>query len=157
MDAQTIDQEYAKLQTEFQDVAKSVQDLATKMQAAGQAGDANATAWLVDLKTVAQDISDEQTQAKVLLLAIHSFIRNLASAPAAPDPGDDKPPLYAPGHEPAEQPQPQQQVVYRRGGLFGGGMGGPMMGGYMGGGFAQAMEMGAGMSLGATLVNSIFR
>ncbi len=32
-----------------------------------------------------------------------------------------------------------------------------MLGGYMGGGFAQAMEMGAGMSLGATLVNSIFR
>jgi len=36
-------------------------------------------------------------------------------------------------------------------------MGGGMMGGYGGGGFARAMEMGAGMSLGANLLNSIFR
>ena len=163
MDTQTIDQEYEKLETEFADLANTVQGLVTKMQAAEQAGDTNATEWLADMKQVVQDISDEQTQAKVLLLAIHSFIRNLANAQTAddePTPAQDttsdKPPLYAPGHEPPPQSdqQPQQQMGYRRRGFFGGG---PMMGGYMGGGFAQAMEMGAGISLGETLVNSIFR
>jgi hypothetical protein len=41
--------------------------------------------------------------------------------------------------------------------LGGGMMGGGMMGGYFDGGFARAMEMGAGMSLGANLLNGIFR
>ena len=167
MDTQTIDQEYTKLEGEFADVVKTVQALADKLQTAAKAGDQNATEWLGDLKLIVQDISDEQTQAKVLLLAIHSFIRNVANAqadaPSVPAPAaadDDKPPLYAPGHEPPPEPQQQpQQGDYGRGGMMGGGMmmGGPMMGGYMGGGFARAMEMGAGMSIGASLVNSIFR
>jgi len=153
MDTETIDQEYEKLEGEFADIVKTVQGLVEKMQAAEKAGDANATEWLADLKLVVQDISDEQTQAKVLLLAIHAFIRNIASAQADDQAGgqaagDAKPPLFAPGHEPQEQPQQQQQSGYGRRG---------MMGGYMGGGFAQAMEMGAGMSIGASLVNSIFR
>ena len=155
MDTQTIDQEYEKLQIEFADVAKTVQGLAEKLQAAAKAGDANATEWLGDLKVVAQDIGDEQTQATVLLQAIHGFITNVAKAAT-----DDKPPLYAAGQEPpAAQPvQQQQQGFGHRGGLFGGGMrGGGMMGGYMGGGFAQAMEMGAGISLGESLIGSLFR
>jgi hypothetical protein len=42
--------------------------------------------------------------------------------------------------------------------MMGGGMmGGGMMGGYFGGGFARAMEMGAGLSLGESLISSIFR
>ena len=155
MDTQTIDQEYAKLEGEFEDVAKTVHGLAEKMQAAEKAGDANATEWLTDLKQIVQDISDEQTQAKVLLLAIHSFIKNAASE--APE---EKPPLLAPGTQLEEQPPPQQQPVYQQQpGMFGGGMmmGGGMMGGYMGGGFARAMEMGAGLSLGSSLISSIFR
>jgi hypothetical protein len=156
MDTDTIDQEYGKLEGEFEDVVKTVQALADKMQAAEKAGDANATEWIADLKLIVQDISDEQTQAKVLLLAIHAFIKNAASE--APE---QKPPLLAPGTQ-IEEPQ-QQQPVYQRGGMFGGGMmgggmmGGGMMGGYMGGGFARAMEMGAGMSLGSSLISSIFR
>ena len=160
MDTQTIDQEYEKLEGEFEDVAKTVQALAEKMQAAEKAGDANATAWLADLKQIVQDISDEQTQAKVLLLAIHGFIKDAAGAPA------DKPPLLAPGHE-LEEPQQQQPVYQQPGPMMGGGMMGPMMsggmmgggmmGGYFGGGFARAMEMGAGLSLGSSLINSIFR
>ena len=167
MDTQTIDQEYTKLEGEFADIAKTVQGLVDKLQAAEQAGDKNAAEWLDDMKVIVQDISDEQTQAKVLLLAIHAFIRNIASAQAEASDGaassadpSDKPPLYAPGHEPAPEPQQQpQQGSYGRGGMMGGGMmmGGPMMGGYMGGGFARAMEMGAGMSIGASLVNNIFR
>ena len=105
MDAATIDKEFEQLQAEFQDVATTVQGLAAKMQAAEKAGDATATEWLADLKKVAQDIDDEQAQVKSLLLAIHEFIGNAAQAHA-----EEKPPLFAPGHEPAadepaEQPQ----------------------------------------------------
>jgi hypothetical protein len=157
MDTETIDQEYEKLQSEFQDVAKTVQGLAEKMQAAEKAGVGNATAWLADLKQIAVDISDEQTQANALLQAIHGFISNIAQAQT--DASSEKPPLFAPGHEPQEE---QQQSSPQRGGLFGGmlggGMlGGPMMGGYFGGGFARAMEMGAGIGLGQSLIGSIFR
>jgi len=157
MDTQTIDEEFAKLQTEFQDVATTVQTLATKLQTAASAGDANATEWLADLKQVAQDIDDEQTQAKVLLLAVHGLISNAVQAEA---PATDHPPLYAPGQEPQQQQQPAGP--YRQpgllGGMMGGGMmGGGMMGGYMGGGFARAMEMGAGIGLGQSLISGIFR
>ncbi len=157
MDTQTIDQEYGKLQTEFQEVAATVKGLADKLQAAQAAGDTNAAAWLTDLELIAKDIDEEQTQAKVLLLAIHSFIKDAAAE------AEEHPPLYAPGHEPQPEPeqapqQMQQQGFGRPHGMFGGMMGGGMMGGgYMGGGFAQAMEMGAGMSLGANLISSIFR
>ena len=114
MDAQTIDQEYAKLQTEFQDVAKTVQGLAEKMQAAEKAGDTNATDWLSDLKLIAQDISDEQTQANTLLQAIHGWVNDLAQAQSAAE-ADAKPPLYAVGHEPEKQPQPAAAAGHQQG------------------------------------------
>jgi hypothetical protein len=158
MDTQTIDQEYEKLQGEFADVAKTVQGLAEKMQAAEAAADSNATAWLADLKQIAQDISDEQTQATVLLQALHGFISNTARAQAEPE----KPPLFAPGQQPQDEQQNQPPAYRQRGGLLGGMMGGgmmggPMMGGYAGGGFARAMEMGAGIGLGQSLISSLFR
>ncbi len=160
MDTTTIDQEFEKLQAEFQDVAKTVEGLAAKMQAAEKSGDANAGAWLGDLKQVAQDIDDEQTQVKTLLLAIHGFIDEIAKQPAT----EEKPPLYAPGHAPSGDEAAQQQPQHHGGlggmlgGMMGGGMmGGGMFGGYYGGGFGRAMEMGMAMNLGANLVNSIFR
>ena len=104
MDATAIDQEFEQLQTEFQDVAKTVQGLAEKMQAAEKAGDGNATEWLAELKHVAQDIDDEQEQVKKLLLAVHEFVGGVAQTHQA---SEDKPPLFAPGHEPAEEPAPQ--------------------------------------------------
>ena len=167
MDTQTIDQEFEKLQTEFQDVASTVKSLAAKMQAAEAAGDSNATDWLNDLKQVAKDIDDEQAQTQTLLLEIHGFITSLAqSQSAAQAESEEHPPLFAPGHSPQEQDDDQQAQAPQRhgilGGMFGGGMGGGMMGGgmmggYGGGGFGQAMEMGMGMSLGANLLSSIFR
>lgn len=167
MDATTIDQEFAQLQTEFQDVAKTVQELATKMQAAEKAGDANATEWLGDLKRVAQDIDDEQTQVKKLLLAVHEFVGAAAQAHRAAAEEADKPPLYAPGHEPAPTEDPRQAAPQHHGflsGWFGGGGGGMMGGGYggyygnyYGGSFGQAMAAGMAMNLGANLVSSIFR
>jgi hypothetical protein len=163
MDATTIDQEFEQLQAEFQDVAKTVQTLAGKMQAAEQAGDANAADWLADLKRVAQDVDDEQAQVQKLLLAIHDFVGGLAQTEQAP--AAEKPPLFAPGHEPAAEDEQQQPGLQRHGmlggmlgGMMGGGMlGGGMFGGYYGGGFGRAMEMGMAMNLGANLVSSIFR
>lgn len=158
MDATTIDREFEQLQAEFEDVAKTVQGLAAKMQAAEQAGDANATGWLADLKQVAQDVDDEQAQVQKLLLAIHGFVGNVAQTQQPPT--EEKPPLFAPGYEPQEEeaPQPGPQHHGILGGVMGGGMmGGGMFGGYYGGGFGRAMEMGMAMNLGANLVSSIFR
>ena len=162
MDAQTIDQEFEKLQAEFQDVAQAVKELATKLQSAQSAGDANAGEWLGDLEAIAKEVDDEQTQAKVLLLSLHGFITEAAQAPSASGSAEgDKPDLFAPGQDPFPEGEsaPPQQTSQRRHGLFGGMMGGGMGGGggYMGGGFAQAMEMGMGMQLGADLLGSIFR
>jgi hypothetical protein len=168
MDATTIDREFEQLQVEFQDVAKTVQSLAAKMQAAEKAGDANAAEWLGDLKQVAQDVDDEQTQVKALLLAVHDFIGGVAQAQqgsAAPA-AEEKPPLFAPGHEPSGEgegtqpsgPQRHGMLGGMLGGMMGGGMmGGGMFGGYYGGGFGRAMEMGMAMNLGANLIGSIFR
>lgn len=167
MDSATIDHEFEKLQAEFQDVAKTVQGLAVKMRAAEGAGDTNAAEWLSDLQQVAQDIDDEQTQVKALLLAIHGFVGGVAQSQQAPATAADeeKPPLFAPGHEPVsdDEQQPQQGRHGLLGGMLGGMTGGGtmgrggMFGGYYGGGFGQAMEMGMAMNLGANLVNSIFR
>jgi hypothetical protein len=161
MDATTIDQEFEQLQAEFQDVAKTVQGLAVKMQAAEQAGDANSAEWLADLKHIAQDIDDEQAQVKALLLAIHGFIGGVAEKEQGAAPAEEKPPLFAPGHEPAAEEGTQQSGPQRHGmlgGMLGGGMmGGGMFGGYSGGGFGRAMEMGMAMNLGANLVSTIFR
>jgi hypothetical protein len=138
MDTQTIDQEYEKLQTEFGDVAKTVQGLAEKMQTAEKAGDTNATEWLADLKQIAQDISDEQSQANTLLQAIHGFVNDVAQAQAG-------------------QQQPQQGAGPFSGGMMGGGMMGGPFGGFLGGGFGRAMMMGGGIGLGESLIGSIFR
>jgi hypothetical protein len=158
MDTQTIDREYEQLQAEFQDVAVTVQGLAEKMQAAAKAGDANAGEWLADLKRIAEDIHDEQSQAHTLLQAIHGFITNAAAAGG--DTPSEKPPLFAPGHEPGPAPQQayQQPGGMLAGGMLGGGMlGGGMMGGYFGGNFARSMEMGVGFSLVQSLLGGIFR
>jgi len=168
MDTQTIDQEFEKLQTEFQDVAATVKVLADKMKQAAASGDGNAGEWLTDLEQVAKDIDDEQDQAHALLLAIHGYITSAVAAGSAGGSDPEHPPLYAPGQEPAAadpSQQPQRQGLFggmgggmMGGGMMGGGMmGGGMMGGYGMGGFARAMEFGAGMSIGSSLVRGIFR
>lgn len=132
MDGSNVDQAYAQLQTEFQDVAKSVQALAEKLQAASQAGDQNAREWLLDLKQIALDVKDEQVQVNSLLQEIHSYVDNSQQQLA----------------------QQTQQTQQPGGGGFG--RGGGMFGGLLGGGFGRAMAMGAGIGLGDDLINSIF-
>ena len=130
MDTATIDQAYGQLQAEFQDVAKSVQELAGKLQAASQAGNSDAKEWLLDLKQIALDVKDEQVQVNEVLQAIHGFVAS-------------------------SNQQMQQAPQQQGGGGMGGGRGG-MFGGFLGGGFGRAMEMGAGIGLGEDLINSIF-
>lgn len=137
MDTSTIDQTYGQLQAEFQDVAKSVQELAGKLQAAAQAGNPDAKEWLLDLKQIALDVKDEQVQVNTLLQAIHSYIDNSNQQIQ---------------QMPAYQQMPQQMG----GGMFGGRGGGGMFGNFLGGGFGHAMAMGAGLGLGDDLINSIF-
>ncbi len=141
MDTATIDKQYEQLQGEFQDVAKSVQEFAQKLQSAAQGGDQNAREWLLDLKQIALDIKDEQMQVGALLQAIHAWATSAAQS--------------APAEQPAQpmQQQPMQQQPMRGG--FGMG-GGGLFGGLLGGGFGRAMEMGAGIGLGEDLINSIF-
>ena len=148
MDTQTIDQQYAQLQTEFQDVAGTIQALAQKLQAAVDSGDQNAREWLLDLKQVALDVKDEQMQINSLLQAIHAFVESEAAqlqpAPPAQQAGYAQPGYGQPG---AGRPAP--------GGMFGGRPAG-LFGGFLGGSFGQAMKMGAGIGLGETLINDIF-
>ena len=139
MDTETIDQQYNQLQSEFQDVAKSVEAFAQKLQSAAASGDQNAKEWLLDLKQIALDIKDEQMQVNNLLTALHQFVGN--------------------ANQQMQQAQqaPPQQVVYQQQPQGGFGMGGGgMFGGLLGGGFGRAMEMGAGIGLGQDLINSIF-
>jgi ABC-type transporter Mla subunit MlaD len=139
MDTTTIDQAYSQLQTEFQDVAQTVQALAQKLQQAADSGDQNAREWLLDLKGVALDIKDEQMQVNNLLSAIHGFVANANQAP---------PPQQVYAQPVQQQMYPQQAYPQqRRGGMFGN---------FLRGGFGQAMEMGAGIGLGEDLINSIF-
>ena len=132
MDTATIDQAYGQLQGEFQDVAKSVQELAGKLQTASQADNTDAKEWLLDLKQIALDVKDEQVQVNELLQAIHGFVANSNQQM-------QQMPQYQQG--------PQQGAMGGRGGMFGG---------FLGGGFGRAMEMGAGIGLGEDLINSIF-
>jgi ElaB/YqjD/DUF883 family membrane-anchored ribosome-binding protein len=137
MDTQTIDQQYNQLQAEFQDVAKSVEAFAQKLQSAAEGGDEKAKEWLLDLKQIALDIKDEQMQINNLLTALHQFVANVAQ------------------HE-QQSASPPQQVVYQQPQPGFGMGGGGMFGGLLGGGFGRAMEMGAGIGLGQDLINSIF-
>ncbi len=129
MDPQTIDQSYHELQNEFGEVAKSLQDLAGKLQKAADGGDQQARDWLFDLKTLALSIKSEQMQCQNLFSAVHGFIDNQ--------------------HQSYNQQIPQYQQQYgaqRQGGL----------GGFLNSGFGRAIEMGAGFGLGDDLINSIF-
>jgi len=140
MDTSSIDQAYGRLQTEFQDVAKSIQALAEKLQAASQGGDANAKEWLLDLKQVARDVKDEQIQVNTLLQAIHGFVD-------------------ASNQQLQQQQQPQQMSQ-----PMGGGMGGGCSAAVAGRDVRRIPRRrlwpgdgdGAGIGLGEDLINSIF-
>jgi hypothetical protein len=149
MDVATVDGEYAELQQEAQLLGQTVQAFATKLQTAGDAGDANAKEWVLDLKSIALQIQQEQLQVQELLQALHDFtVNNLQSAPppapSAPGPAAGSAAAQSNlATTPTDQPQ------------------GGMLHHFLSGGFGQSIAQGAGMGVGfgmtESLINSIFQ
>lgn len=144
MNPETIDSEYAKLEQQANQTAQAIQALATKMQTAAGAGDANAREWILDLKSVALQIQQEQLQVQSLLQAMHDFTVSHLSEP--PPQQQYAAPAYP--SQPAYAPQPGYAVQQP--------MGGGMLSRFLGGGFGRAIAMGAGFGIGDDIINSIF-
>jgi hypothetical protein len=139
-----VDQEYQQLQQESGQLTQAIQAFATKLQAAGDAGDAAAKEWVLDLKGIALQIQQEQLQVQALLMALHDFVGNtLQAAPAQP---------------PVAQPQvAQPQVAQLQAAPT---QAGGLLSRFRGGGFGQAMTQGigfgAGFGIADSVINSIF-
>jgi len=158
MDPNTIDAEYTKLQEEVQQIGQAINAFAQKLQQAAAAGDANAQQWLGDLRSIATEVQDEQSQVQNLLQAMHGFTvstlqQQVAGAgygqPGYGQPGYGQPGYGQPGFGPPGFGQPgfgqpgfgqamgpaglvQEEMMQE--GMMGGGM---MGGGMMPGGFGQ--------------------
>jgi hypothetical protein len=131
VDVETVDQEYQQLQQESQQLTQAIQEFASKLQAAGDGGDAQAKEWVLDLKGIALQIQQEQLQTQALLQALHGLVVNNVR---------EAPPTQAAAPVQAAAPQPQ---------------GGGILSRFRGGGFGQAMVTGAGMGAGFGLADSV--
>ncbi len=144
MDIQTIDQQYSQMQTASQQVIQEMKDLAAKLQAEQNSGNANAREWLLDLKEVALAIQQQQQQTANLLQAIHGFVANQNQAYAQPGYAQQN---YA---QPAFGQPIMGTPMQPQGGLGG------AFGGFLNSSFGRAVEMGLGFGLGDDLINKIF-
>ena len=136
MNPETIDNEYANLQQQAGAVTKAISDFSQKLQASAVAGDTTAQQWLLDLKSLALQVQQEQLQTQALLQAVHDFTvsqLSQAAGPSAPQP------MYA----------PQPSYNYQQSG------GGGMFSRFMGGGFGRAIVTGAGFGIGDDIINHI--
>jgi len=131
VDVATIDQEYQQLQQECGQLTQAIQTFATKLQTAGDGGDANAKEWVLDLEGIALQIQQEQMQMQALLQALHDFAVNTI------------------------QQVPQAQGFAS--GPVAGVQGGGLLSHFMGGGFGQAMTSGIGMGAGFGLADSVIQ
>jgi len=166
MDIQTIDSQYAQLQTQAQQTIQELKDLAVKLQTAAGAGDANAKEWLLDLKSIAIAIQSEQNQVTNLLQAIHNFADSHAQAQGLPVqqlpqsgyPQQGYPPQGYPQQGGYPPPQGYPQGGYPNQGGYGGypQQGGGFLGEIMNSGFGRAIVSGAGFGIGDDLINKIF-
>lgn len=145
MNPETIDSEYAKLEQEVQATSGAIEALAGKLQSAGGAGDPNAREWLLDLKSIALQIQQDQLQMRSLMQAMHDFTIDHLSQPAAA-PIAQPPAGFVPQQAYAPQPMYAAQPMG----------GGGLLGRFMGGGFGRAIAMGAGFGIGDDIINSIF-
>ena len=148
MDIQTIDQNYQQLQQQSQQTIQAITALAQKLQAAANAGDANAREWLLDLKGITLGFQQEQNQVTLLLQAIHNFVANQSQQP----PVYQQPPQQPVYQQPVYQQPVYQQPMYQQPMYQGGGWGG----GFMGSTFGQAIVAGAGFGIGEEIIDSIF-
>jgi len=143
MDIQTIDSQYSQLQGQAQQTVQELKDLATKLQAAQQAGNPDAREWLLDLKSIALAIQAEQNQVSNLLQALHGFVENQSQAL-------QQMPQQSPwGQTPMQQPMPYPQQGYPQ-------QGGGLLGGLFNSGFGRAIVTGAGFGIGDDIINKIF-
>lgn len=144
MNPETVDAQYAQVQQAANGVTGAIQALAAKLQAAGNAGNPDAREWLLDLKTVALQVQQEQLAVQALLQAAHALAIEAMQAPAQQYAPQQAPQYYQPAYaaQPMYQPQPAQ--------------GGGMLNRFLGSGFGQAVEMGAGFAIGDDIINSIF-
>ena len=133
MDVQTIDQQYAQLQSASQQVTQELKELAVKLQSESAGGNQQAREWVLDLKEIALAIQSQQQQMSGLLQAIHGFVANQEQNYGG---GAGAQPSYA-------QPSYAQQ---QPGGLRG----------FLQSGFGRAMEMGVGFGLGDDLMQKLF-
>jgi hypothetical protein len=154
MDVATVDREFNDLQQESQLLGSAIQAFAGKLQAASDGGDANAKEWVLDLKSIALQIQQEELQVQELLQALHDFtVNNLQGAPqsappaAAPTVDAGQAGYAAPQASLATTPQAQPQ--------------GGMLHHFLGSGFGQSIAQGAGMGVGfgmtESLISSIFQ
>lgn len=146
MDADTVDQTYAQLQSQAQQTVGLIQTLAGKLQAAAAAGDQNAREWLLDLKEITLGFQQEQGQTSLLLQSIHAMIDNHVQQPQFQQPQFQQPQYL----------QPQQGSALSGLGMGGSGGGGGMLQRFLGGGLGRAVVTGAGFGIGDDLINSIF-
>ncbi len=146
MNPETVDSEYAKVQQASGQVTQAIQELAAKLQAAASAGNTDAREWLLDLKSVALQVQQEQLCVQSMLQAVHDFTVDHLSQPQYQQPQYQEPAYAAP--PPQYAPQPMYQTVQ--------GGGGGMLSRFMGGGFGRAIATGAGFAIGDDVINSIF-
>ncbi len=153
MDIQTIDNQYAQLQTQAQQTIGELQTLAQKLQTASQAGNQDAREWLLDLKSIALAIQAEQNQVANLLGALHNFAA--AQVSQAPQPLPQSVPQSMPQPGWGNQPQYPQQQPYPPQGYYPQ-HGGGLLGEIFNSGFGRAIVTGAGFGIGDDLINKIF-
>lgn len=154
MNPETIDSEYAKLEQEVEATGQAIDAFSQKLQAASAAGDANAKDWLLDLKSIALQVQQDQLQMQSLMQAMHDFtVSHLSEQEPQGGAYQQPQPVYAP-----QPTYAMQQPMMGMGGMGMGGMGmggGGMLGRFMGGGFGRAIAMGAGFGLGDDIINRI--
>jgi len=154
MDIQTIDNQYAQLQTQAQQTIAELQALAQKLQTASQAGNVDAREWFLDLKSIALAIQAEQNQVTNLLGALHNFAA--AQSQQIPQQVPQQLPQSVPqagwGNQPQypQQPYPPQGYYPQQQG------GGGLLGEIFNSGFGRAIVTGAGFGIGDDLINKIF-
>ncbi len=142
MNPETIDSEYAKLEQQGDQVSQAVTAFSDKLQHAADSGDASAREWLLDLKSLALEVQQEQLQMQALLQAVHDFA---ASEVSAGQPSGGPQPTYAPQPGYTAQPTNTQQ---------GGGHGFAHL---IAGSFGRAIVNGAGFGIGDDVINHILR
>jgi hypothetical protein len=121
VDPKMIDAQFQQLEAEAQQLEAAIQKFGHKLQAAAMNGDHGAKAWLSELRLIAMQVRQEQSQMHTLLQAMHGFtahaLHQLDLAQAAGAGGGGQVGggqagggLGMPGGSPQPQVQPQAQA-----------------------------------------------